>query len=131
MKKIIALLLLSVMCLSLVACKNVETHDKVVGTWVNLDETFNGESYTVTFNSDGSAKISIFSTDYTWRYDTDHNRYILSGHMDFNISFETVDGIEYMHLEGDKWVRMEDYDKVKQYCSVYTHKEEAESKAYN
>ena len=113
MKKIIALLLLAVMCLSLVACKNVETHDKVVGTWVNLDETFNGESYTVTFNSDGSAKISIFSTDYTWRYDTDNNRYILSGHMDFNISFETVDGIEYMHLDGDKWVRMEDYDKVK------------------
>lgn len=112
MKKIISLLLLAVMCLSFAACKE-EVHDKVVGAWINLDETFNGEPYTVTFNSDGSAKISIFSTDFTWRYDTDNNRYILSGAMDFNISFETIDGIEYMHLDSDKWVRMEDYDKVK------------------
>ena len=110
MKKIIALLLVAVMCFSFVAC-NEEVHDKVVGAWINLDETFNSDPYTVTFNSDGSAKISISSTDFTWRYDTNNNRYVLSGNMDLNISFETIDGIEYMHLDGDKWVREEDWEK--------------------
>ena len=71
MKKIIALLLLAVMCLSFVACGN-EAKKEIVGTWVTKDQ-----DKSFTFNEDGSGIFDNRSSyEIRWKYDEELFRYI-------------------------------------------------------
>ena len=81
MKKIIALLLVAVMCLSFVACGNTEVNDastndnskeknEIVGTWSPSNDSVLA-GYTIVFNEEGGPSYGKTSQDnrgYTLRY---------------------------------------------------------------
>ena len=70
MKKIIALLLLAIMCLSFVACGN-KTEKEIVGKW----ESSNG-NYSFTFNEDGTGTTES-NGQIRWKYDSELASYIV------------------------------------------------------
>ncbi len=129
MKKIIALLLVGIICLSLVACSdnsnnketdnNSETNNtqvnntkaeaekSIIGTWKN-------ENSTVTFKNDNTAVIKSESSDevieYRWKYDDELNLYIIvypQGNPElWGIFIENDNGVDYINL-GSKFYRVE------------------------
>lgn len=71
MKKIIATLLLAVMCLTLVACGEQNTTDAFIGTWENKKQT-----YTLVVNKDKTGSLAQKGEDgenetieFTWIFD--------------------------------------------------------------
>ena len=74
MKKIIALLLLAVMCFSLVACGN-KAEKEIVGTWKPSEESILA-NYTFVFNEDGTGTVN--DGEMTWKYDDSLSCYIIA-----------------------------------------------------
>ncbi len=70
MKKIIALVLLTVMCFSLVACGN-KAEKEIVGKW----ESSNG-NISFTFNEDGTGTTES-NGQIQWKYDSKLSSYIV------------------------------------------------------
>ena len=115
MKKIIALLLITVMCLSFVACGNTEGNDastndsnkeknEIIGTWnPSNDSVLAG--YTIVFNEDGTGTIKDTKT--RWKYDDELSCYIVanaSGEMYSIFEILTDDnGERYFKLSGTKF----------------------------
>ncbi len=126
MKKIIALLLVAVMCLSFVACGNNEDKDStenitkkpidkhiqaIVGTWKSTSIypfTFN-EDKTGTFYHGGENK------DFTWTYNEELKCYDVASstlYTTLNFFLKTDDGITYLECTGAKLYRDSDFANI-------------------
>ena len=115
MKKLIAMLLVAVMCLSFVACGNTEVNDasindnneeksEIVGTWnPSNDSVLAG--YTIVFSEDGTGTIKDTKT--RWKYDDELSCYIVanaSGEVYSIFEILTDDsGERYFKLSGMKF----------------------------
>lgn len=100
MKKILALLLVMIMCLAAVGCNGTKAYRDILGEWICIDE----EGEYITFAKDGTGETQYDSSvfEFTWEYDAEHNEY----HADIRgktFAFTTVteEGITYLSR---KWV---------------------------
>lgn len=128
MKKLIALLLIVIMCLSLVACGNKadnesanisnetnstqmnneksETENAIVGTWSTAD----GAS-SVIINSDHTATSNDIGDidEYKWKYDSELETYVFfSPHNNptlFGVTIEKENDVDYLLFYGAKLYR--------------------------
>ena len=110
MKKLIALLLVAVMCLSFVACGGSGSAKKeIVGEWKCPES-----GYSITFNEDGTG-IDPDDGDLTWKYDSElscYSAHIGSYGMTLSVSIKTTeDGLRYINIAGEKYYHSDDYDK--------------------
>ena len=120
MKKIIAVFLAVVMCLSFVACgnnadkentgNNIETNNTqlsekkaeaekaILGSW----ESNNG--YIITFNEDniGYYKQGDNNRELRWKYDDEYKCYLftLIGWSELSFVLENKDGVDYINIPG-------------------------------
>lgn len=105
MKKLIALLLAVVMCLSLVACGGGSSAEKaILGAWKDAD------SYDVlVFTEDG--KITRDDVTMEWWYDKEADRYSLSFFgMTFTFVIEEDENGRYFTIEDLRYYYVENYD---------------------
>lgn len=104
MKKLIALLLIAVICLSFVACGGGSAKKEIVGEWKH-------SSWLMSFNDDGTGS-GPDGGKLTWIYDNKEDKYVvtfLTYDMEFDVSIKTDDdGNEYLTIKGQKYYR---YDK--------------------
>lgn len=116
MKKLIALLLAVVMCLSLCACgSNAEKDASSTGASTNSQSAGGGESNSqaaivgewkavstdasIVFNEDGTGMLNYGSKqDFTWKFDEDLACYMIAASQTYNTSIQTEDGIESITL---------------------------------
>lgn len=109
MKKLIALLLAAVMCLSLVACgggNNASAEKAIVGEWKTLD------GGVTTFNEDGTG-TAPYGGAFSWKYDTETEWYMMSLEgMTFSCEIKNEDGIRFISIEGEKYYHADDYEKA-------------------
>lgn len=102
MKKLIALLLVAVTCLSLVACGG-KIENKIVGEW-KIDDG----PWTMTFNEDGTGEDPD-GESLTWEYNSETEKYdveFLYYGATFNLTIFTDDnGNEYISIKGVKYYR--------------------------
>ena len=141
MKKLIAILLLAVMCFALTACNNGEevsalnekissleeqlksdsdnvenTSKEIVGEWKDCEHVFD---WTLTILEDGtlirttpSGKTYISA----WKYDADLNRYIVNIESDGTLLctqiYTAENGARYIRLDGVRFYHIDDLDKV-------------------
>lgn len=143
MKKLIALLLAAVMCLSLVACgvgsgnetietkgseentsnttSEVETsapEDAIIGEWTTLSGS------TLTFNEDGTGTAP--NGEFSWKYDTDTEWYLLSFMgITFSFEIETENDIHSISLEGETYYHAADYEKASENVNSTTKSSES------
>ncbi len=101
MKKIIALLLAIVMCLSLVACSG-EKGNEIVGSWKK-------GSWIMIFHEDGTG-LDPDGEDLSWVYDSEKECYVVTFSAHSNFSFEILietdeDGKEFITIKGVKYYR--------------------------
>ena len=118
MKKIIALLIVAVMCLSFVACgnnadkentgnnaetnntqvsdKKAEAEKAIVGIWVSADS---GDS--LTFEEDKNGKFTD-ERYFRWKYDEELNCYLLAlyGWGTYPLTIKNDDGVDYIRFDG-------------------------------
>ena len=109
MKKLIALLLVAVMCFACVACSSGNNSDnesarkEITGTW----ETTEMSGISFTFNEDGTGTYS--GKPMKWKYDSELSSYIIceeSGQMMCVTNIETDEsGNQYFKLIGIKIYR--------------------------
>ncbi len=135
MKKIIALLLLAVMCFSLVACgggrgsnSDVESAKKeIVGEWKNFPD-----DHSFTFNEDGTG-ITPSNGTLTWKYDSElscYSVYIENGKTLSVSNINTAEnGARYVYINGNPYYNMSDYDKAVEV--VYSKLYESAMKHYD
>ena len=115
MKKLIAMLLVAVMCLSFVACGNTEVNDastndsnkeknEIIGTWVAAEDSMLA-GYTFVFNEDCTGTIKGVETK--WKYDRELSAYIIanaSGEVYCVFAIITDDsGARYFKISGVKF----------------------------
>lgn len=120
MKKIIALLLVAVMCLSFVACgnnaekentgNNAETNNtqvsdkKAEAEKVILGSWKSNNGYIIIFNEDniGYYKQGDNNRELRWKYDDEYNCYLftLIGWSDCSFVLENKDGVDYIEIPG-------------------------------
>ena len=128
MKKIIALLLVAIMCFTFVACDNSKenkdteditrkrtdkTTEAIIGTWKSTS------IYPFTFNED---KTGTFFTggkehDFTWAYNEDLKCYDVASsalHTTLNFFLKSEDNITYLECSSAKLYRDENFDDVLQ-----------------
>ncbi len=126
MKKIIALFLVAIICLSFVACgnnghkenteitteKKVDKHTQaIVGTWKSTS------FYTLTFNNDktGTIWVNGENKELTWTYNEDLSCYDIASsflYSTLNFFLKNDEGVNYLECSGLKMYRTEDFDKV-------------------
>ena len=103
MKKIIALLLVAVMCFAIAACGGESAKKEIIGTW----ETTEMGGISFTFNEDGTGTYS--DKPMKWKYDNELSSYIIceaSGQMMCVTNIETDEsGNQYFKLIGVKIYR--------------------------
>ena len=105
MKKIFALLLVAVMCLSLVACGGGSGSAKkeIVGEW-KIDDG----PWTLIFNEDGTGEDPD-GESLTWEYNSETEKYdveFLYYGVTFNLTiFTNDDGTEFISVKGVKYYR--------------------------
>jgi len=106
MKKLIAILLVAVMCLSLVACggNNASAGKAIVGEWKDA----NGN--TLIFNNDGTG-VDAGGDAFKWRYDSELECYDIST-LGFSVTIETDNEIRYIHIVNRTYYFIDDYDKA-------------------
>lgn len=108
MKKLIAIILVAVMCLSLVACGggSQDAEKAIVGEWKALS------GFSMTFNEDGTG-IAPFGGDFEWRYDAEKDWYDVSCMgMSFSMIIKTENDIRYINVEGENYYHADDYEKA-------------------
>ena len=111
MKKILALLLAAVMCLSLCACSGESDNKAIAGEWkaVSCDAS-------AVFHEDGSGALSgtfIPGCNFTWKYDKDLKCYVIAAAQTMNATINTINEIEYISLYGGiQFFRVENYDQA-------------------
>lgn len=102
MKNFFALLLLSVMCFSLVACGN-KARKEIVGEWKCSDFIGSGER-SIIFNKDGTGTTDIFGgeRDFKWKYDKDLSLHIIAFEDSqlANVTIKTDDNGRYIYVNG-------------------------------
>lgn len=103
MKKIIALLLVAVMCFAFVACGGESAKKEIVGKW-KIDDG----PWTMTFNEDGTGEDPD-GENLTWKYNTETKKYdveFLYYGATFNLTIFTADdGTEFISVKGVKYYR--------------------------
>ena len=115
MKKIIALLLVAVMCISFIACDKTEGNgisqnnsnkekNEIVGTWVPAEDSMLA-GYSFVFNEDGTGTLKSIQTK--WKYDRELSSYIIanaSGEVYCIFEIITDDsGARYFKISGEKF----------------------------
>ncbi|MBE6654857.1 MAG: hypothetical protein E7608_05305 [Ruminococcaceae bacterium] len=106
MKKLIALLLVAIMCLSLVACGSVnETSGKkaIVGEWKATDGNI------LCFNNDGTGNLS--DSEFQWTYNKELNMYTIHLMFGINFSLQHENDIRYFEVMGKQFYHADDYEK--------------------
>ena len=102
MKKLIALLLVAVMCFAFVACGGSK-ENKIVGEW-KIDDG----PWTMKFNEDGTGEDPD-GENLTWKYNTETKKYdveFLYYGATFNLTIFTADdGTEFISVKGVKYYR--------------------------
>ncbi len=112
MKKIIALLLLAVICLSLVACGN-KAEKEIVGEWKCADFGGSGERLFI-FNKDGTGNTTIFyggtESGLRWKYDEDLSVYTIAfdNGETLNTTIKTDEGGRYIYVVVGKFYFVEE-----------------------
>lgn len=135
MKKILALLLIGIICLSFVACGNNAENDKkdnkeetnnteitanendkkaIIGIWKDSDN--NELDFTLTINDNGTGNWEIYDTFneskieriFTWRYSYDLDCYVIiqAGNSVTPVYIEYNCGNEYILFSGEKCYRI-------------------------
>ncbi len=108
MKKIIALLLAIVVCLSLCACGSSSKTAKIdiLGEWVWVGD----KSNTITFNEDGTCQ---YSSGHNAKYSVDYDLSIITIHDTFTMNYNIVNenGIVKLSSSAD-YVRKENYENA-------------------
>ena len=101
MKKLLALLLAVVLCLSLVACSS-DKGKELVGSWKK-------GSWIIVFHEDGTG-LDPDGKGLTWHYNTEKELYVVTflahSEISFEITIETDDdGKEFITVKGVKYYR--------------------------
>ena len=108
MKKILALLLIVVMCLAVVSCNSGNNPNKdILGEWVSVDE----EGEYVKFFEDGTGEFKAdgMMFDFEWEYDTENKNYRANiASRRFTFKTKTEEGITYLTGLGGYRFRAED-----------------------
>lgn len=104
MKKIMALLLVAVMCLCLVACGSSK-ENAIVGTWMRED------GGTIVFDADGTAHMDEVTC--TWEYDEDLDSYTVFLEIPITFKIETENNVRFFDAWGIvKYYHADDYEKT-------------------
>lgn len=108
MKKILALLLIVVMCLAVVSCNSGNNPNKdILGEWVSVDE----EGEYVKFFEDGTGEFKDdgMMFDFEWEYDAENKNYRANiASRRFTFKTKTEEGITYLTGLGGYRFRAED-----------------------
>ena len=105
MKKLVALILITLLCLCSVACgDNGIENTEIVGEWFSLA----GINYT--FLDDGTGELCIkgSTSDFTWKYDKDLSTYVIASSVgNLNASVKTDGDLQYLQCGGTKFYTKE------------------------
>ena len=106
MKRLLAVLLAAMLCLSLVACGG-DAKKAIVGEWKTVD----GD--TTTFKEDGTG-TAPYGGEFSWKYDAETEWYMLSlMGMTYSVQIKTENDIRSINIEGEIYYHADDYEKVK------------------
>lgn len=106
MKKLLALLLAAVMCLSLVACgggDNAIAENAIVGEWKAADGDI------LEFNNDGTGTRS--GSEFQWTYNKEANLYTMHLMLDISFSIQEENDIRFFEVMGKRFYHIDDYEK--------------------